>query len=163
MDAYRVTLDKAALARLQQTLQRLQDANLSDALESIATAGEAVTRERISDAGRLDSDKPGIGPQNETWPAWTDGYAKTVQANKGGLWNSGTLHDAITSASDGKVAIWGVEGIAYARVHQWGYREKTAASRLRKNIPARPYIGYGKQEEAAVYEAIADFMRSTLQ
>lgn len=119
---------------------------------AIAAIGKSQTEKRVGGSPTGTADAAGIGPHGETWPAWSPAYAKQRGGHHRLLQGSGAMHDSIAAASTNSSASWGYPpSIIYAATHQHGD--------AKRGIPARPSVGFGKDEQDAVVKEIATAIR----
>ena len=153
MATIRVSVDDTgALAAIHAWLQKIDP---RDAMPLIAAAGESITRRRIS-AG-------GPDPDGRPWAPWSPGY----QGGAGILQKDGYLLSSITTRLGADFAEWG-SAKKYAAVHQdgatikpkkpggflsWVHRGRRIFAR-QVTIPARPYLGFGAEEQQASLDAL---------
>ena len=150
-----VELDAAEVAALEDLLRRLGGPPPRDLLEDLAFAGEQATRARI-EAG-------GPAPDGSRWPPRTHDTGKPL------LNASGRLGTTIDSRALAGAAEWGAS-LRYARIHQFGgVVEPRTAPRLvfevggqtvsadKVVIPARPYLGWGPDEERLAGDVVAEW------
>ena len=115
----------------------------------------------------------GRDPQGSPWKPWTRAYA-AVTTSRGILRGSLALQHSITFKVEGSGVRVGSNRI-YAGVHQFG---ATIVPKTRKalvfhlgervvfakkvTIPARPYLGFGPPDRAAVHEIVLAELRHAL-
>lgn len=126
---------------LTRALDRLEAYHLDHVADRIGAMIAANT------VDRLDSGK--AGPQGETWPAWSDGYARTRHGNQSLLVASGDMRESIEhqlygSGEDLLIGV-GVHMIQGA-THQFGDSSR--------GIPARPYLGLSDDERSRIEELV---------
>jgi len=119
--------------------------------EALGKIGEEETARRLADAPRGTQSAPGHGPEGEDWPPWSEGYrhevAKSGNANHVMLHATGDLRQSISSAGEPGEAAWGSDdSVVYGGVHQYGREES--------GVLARPYVGFGPAERAAMTAAL---------
>lgn len=128
-------------------------------LEGLAGVGEEATRGRIL--------RGGPAPDGQAWRPLGLSARKPLNA-------SGLLAATIASSASGRTARWGSNRV-YARIHQLGGvivpRRRRALHferggrpifARRAVIPARPFIGWGAEEEAAANALVRRWMAEAL-
>nr|WP_294547666.1 phage virion morphogenesis protein [uncultured Rhodopila sp.] len=123
----------------------------------------------------------GRDPQGQPWKPWSRGYAAITKSNSilRGRGGAGGLMQSVTFAVDGRGVRVGSNKI-YAGVHQFGativpVKAKAlfffvggAGGRVfpvhakKVTIPARPYLGFGPADRAAVHEIVLAELRQAL-
>ena len=129
---------------LADKIERLE--NPKPALEEIGKILQANTLARI-----LFTKK---GPDNKAWPAWAPSTAaaraKKGTAGHGLLYDSGNLANSIKFQVQGKQVIVGSDGSApYGVFLQEGTPK----------MPARPFIGVSKEDQAEIHKVMVNFLR----
>ena len=131
-------------------------------MEGLAKAGEDTTDDRIK--------RGGPAPDGRDWPA-----RHPLSASRKPLLNrDGHLGDSIAMAATNRTARWGTN-LNYARIHQLGgivrprrrraLRFEQGGNQIfarRTVIPARPYLGWGAQEERQVGLVIRHWLDEAL-
>lgn len=136
---------------------------LAAALKGISL--EAPDRRRLTRAlgveledqtkDRFDSKE---SPDGDPWKAIGEAHQAYLEHRFPGaeppLVISGGLRDSVESQSSEWAALTGATKV-YAAVHQLGWKEK--------NIPARPYLGIGPEDEEALAAIVEDFLDTRMQ
>ena len=136
------------VSRFNETAARAKD--MSPLMRDIAFLGENTTKARF-DAG--------IGPDDQPWKP----SIRAMQTGGQTLKKSGQLRDSISSEHTSHSAAWGTNKI-YAAVHQFGAIIKPVSAKVLKFflpgigfrsakqviIPARPFLGINKADEADI-------------
>lgn len=138
--------------QLQARLRQLSTIHLDDLLDHVGAVVESQTQTRIQ------SDK--TDPMGAAWEAWSEKYAATRHGNDSLLMSSGKkkkrggghLRDSITHevkfGSEAEVEVG--TNVVYGPAHQYGRPEI--------NLPKRPYLGVGPEDEREIEHAIDSFM-----
>lgn len=116
-------------------------------LDVIGATVESQTRRRITD------DKE--APDGNEWAAWSGGYAAKRHGGHSLLEGEGLLLGSLGYA----VALAGDQvevgsNMIYAATHQFGDEKR--------NIPARPFLGLSRDDEAELDDAIDNFISRVL-
>lgn len=94
-----------------------------------------------------------VSPEGDTWEAISDVHqeylARRFPGAESPLVISGELRDSVESQPSEWAVLVGATKI-YAHVHQTGWAEK--------NIPPRPYLGIGPDDEEALALIVEDFL-----
>ena len=125
--------------RLLRTARNLDDRD--SLMASLAAEGEGQTRRRI--------DEEKTAPDGTPWAPWSPKYAKTRGPENSLLVSEGNLLASIESFANGDSAGWG-SNLIYARTHQQGD--------MKRNIPARPYLGLSDRDVEDLMAIIGQFM-----
>jgi len=152
-------------AELQRSLNGLlsMGEDLTLMMNRIGSAVEASTKERI--------DLTNLAPDGNPWKpsrrALADGGRTLVK--------SGDLRDSIHHEASGNEVVIGPEDLPYAAIHQFGgvIKPKNAKKLAFKTplgmafldqvtIPARPYLGISRDDEAEISSILEDFMREAV-
>ena len=157
------TFDAPALRALGRDIRRAASVQRRRQLtRELAAMGESGAAGRIL--------RGGPAPDGTAWPARhpLDPSGKKLLNREGGLAQS------ITTASSATTARWGTNEV-YARIHQLGGvvrpRRRRALRFMRGGhpifrrqvtIPARPYLGWGQDEEREAADVIRDWMDKAL-
>lgn len=121
---------------------------------------EASDRRRLTKAlgveledqtkGRFDVKE---SPEGDPWKAISDAHQEYLDSRFPGhdapLVVSGGLRDSVESQTSEWAVLTGATKV-YAAVHQFGWSEK--------NIPERPYLGIGPEDEEALTGIVEDFL-----
>ena len=129
---------------LAKRIERLKDP--APALEEIGKILQANTLARIMFTKK--------GPDNKAWPAWATSTLmariKKGNAAQGLLYDTGNLARSIKYQVQGKQVVVGSDGSApYATYLQEGT----------PNMPARPFIGISRQDQAEIHREMLNFLR----
>ena len=146
MSGAQITVDLSGIGRIQDVLDRIASADMSELLEVIGATVESQTRRRISD------DK--TAPDGSGWDDWSGRHARTRHGGHSLLESSGDLLDSITHDVIGAEAVVGAD-LIYAATHQFGDDER--------NIPARPYLGLSDDNETELGNVVRDWVEELLQ
>lgn len=135
----RVQID--GFEEIDAALKRIEDFDKAPVLEAI---GDEVKRQTLH---RLEFSKR--DPQGRKWKAWSPSYRR--KNPRGGLLEgSGQLERSIEAAVFGNFVD---VGSTIDRTHQGG----------RGQIPARPYLGIGPDNEDDIEGVVEDSLRGVLQ
>ena len=150
-----VEFDAPALRELERQIGAAASRRrLQLLLDSLAQAGGETARDRVK--------RGGPAPDGAAWPP----RSALSRSRKPLLNRAGDLGDSISSASTSRTARWGTNRV-YARIHQLGGvvrprrrralrfesgRELVFARRV--TIPARPYLGWGDEEERQANQVV---------
>jgi phage virion morphogenesis protein len=142
-----LTYDLSGLDVLRRRVGDLGKIDRRGLLDLIGAKVESQTRRRITD-GKED-------PDGNEWPQWSDAYAAKRHGGHSLLEGEGLLLGSIGYA----VALAGdrVEigsNMIYAATHQFGDEKR--------NIPARPFLGLSRDDEAELDDAIDNFISRVL-
>ena len=143
-----VEFDAPALRELDQQIRAAASrGRMRLLLETLARVGEETARDRVK--------RGGPAPDGTAWPP----RSRLSLSRKPLLNRAGDLGDSIASASSSRTARWG-SNRDYARIHQLGgivrprrrralrFEQGGRSIFARKvTIPARPYLGWGDEEE----------------
>lgn len=138
-------LDVRELEKIRDAFMRLSSVKLEELLQVIGVEEEGQIKERFE--RKKD-------PDGDPWKSWSEKYAARQAAKGKGasilMGSRARLRESISFEATSYGIVWG-SVLIYARVHQEGYEEK--------NIPARPYLGIGEEDELLITETVEDFMR----
>lgn len=155
----RVEFDGRALRALDRQIRLAASAPRRRLLlDSLSQVGAETARARIKSGGPA--------PDGAAWP---ERHPRS-RSGKPLLNRSGILGDSIASASTARSARWGSNSV-YARIHQLGGAVQPRRRRAlrwsigghpvfsaRATIPARPFLGWGADEELQVDAAIRHWL-----
>lgn len=133
-----------ASARLRQLLSRLGD--LTPVMDEIGAHLSLTTSERF---------ETGTGPDGKAWKP-------SIRAQlQGGLTlvDSGRLRDSVTWRP-GRDRVEIGSNLVYAAIHQLGGE---AGRGHAVTLPARPYLGISRDDEAAIGEILDDYLSGAVQ
>ena len=130
--------------------------------EALGGVGEETTRGRIN--------RGGPAPDGTAWPP-----RHPLNASRKTLLNrDGHLADSITGSSSDRTARWGSNRV-YARIHQLGGIVRPRRRRVLRfeqgrrvifarkvTIPARPYLGWGAEEERQANAVVRNWFDEAL-
>lgn len=137
-----VTYDVDGLAGIEGALRSLGSADARvEVLEVVGAIAESAARERIADTK--------TAPDGEPWAPWAARTARRRQDRHSLLSFEGDLADSLgwEVAADGSQVEIG-SPLVYAAVHQLGSEEDDPHP-----IPARPYLGFSPDDQAAAEAA----------
>ncbi|WP_150526275.1 phage virion morphogenesis protein [Roseibium sediminis] len=150
-----LSVDTSGFDKALVRLEPLVDPNLGMLAEILSGVGESQTRRRI------ETEK--TAPDGTEWPENAEGTSILRRTGA-------HLLDSVASQSSGSTAEWGAAW-EYAHVHQFGavIKPKTAKAlgfhvggkfvRAKKVvIPARPFVGLSKENEAELVDVVTDFL-----
>lgn len=166
-----ITLDDAAI---RAAFGRLQDTMRGGVLKAIAAGLVEETQHRFD---------RGIGPTGTAWAALHPAYA-AIKRGPGILREAGMLQRSITSHVSGSRVVVG-SNLVYAAVHQFGatIRPRSAKALVFRlgmtgprggrssgivrasavTIPARPYLGFGRDDRQMVMDVLQDAVTRALR
>jgi phage virion morphogenesis protein len=130
--------DFSNLRDLEARIHRLARLNKQELLDIIGARVESQTRRRISDEKE--------NPEGESWPAWSEKYARRRQSGKTLLMSDDNLLGSITHLSVDRDSIEVGSNMIYAAPHQFGDEDR--------NIPARAFLGISNDDETKLIRDI---------
>lgn len=151
---------------------------LTPALRRAAEALEDLTP-LMQDIGELmvertkDNFKTGTGPDGTAWAPRSqvtlDAYARRGDTPKGGplVGVTRALSTTIAYEADAAGVSWG-SNMIYAAVMQFGAAQGAFGKTSRGgpipwgDIPARPYLGIGAEDQTAILETIEDYLQGLI-
>ncbi len=141
-----VKVDISEIIDIQNIMKRLSAMNIFELKKSMGVELEDVAKDRFDTKNKK-------SPDNEKWKEWSASYAKYANKDrrKSILVTEGILQESITS-DVGNEGVYIGSTVIYAKTHQDGYKEK--------NIPARPFLGFGEEESSAIYSTIEEFIKA---
>lgn len=139
-----LTTDFSGIERLQRRIDRLANPDLQGLGEVLGAMSESQARKRLSE------DK--AAPDGTPWAPWSKEYAGRQKGGKSYLEGEGNLIDSITFDVQGGRVLIGSD-LEYAAIHQYGGTPDMKPGPA--GIPARPYLGWGDDDLAAI-QAEAD-------
>ena len=135
-----IALDVAS-AGWRRRLDKLDDYQLAALADAI---GALITDSTVN---RLVNSKQ--GPEGETWPAWSDEYARTRHAGNSLLIGEGHMRDSIQHEVFGNRSAPAVGVGAYVlqgATHQFGDEDR--------GIPARPFLGLSDDDRVRIEDLV---------
>ena len=149
MTGVRLEIDLSSLDAVKRKLSKLQD--LGPLLDAIGGALETTTKERF---------QSGTAPDGTSW--------KPVRRGGKPLVDSSRLVQSISRQRSGNTVQVGTN-VIYGAIHQFGGEIKPKKAKVlhfqidgnsifarKVTIPARPFLGIGPADEAAIEDAIQD-------
>ena len=142
-----IKVDISEIIDIQNIMKRLSAMNIVKLKQSVGVELEDIAKDRFETKNKK-------SPDNEKWKEWSASYAKYANKDrrKSILVSEGILQESIASDVRNE-GIYIGSTVKYAKTHQDGYEEK--------NIPARPFLGFGEEESSAIYSTIEEFIKAT--
>jgi phage virion morphogenesis protein len=176
----RLEYDLSAINRLNQRIARLADLDRRGLMQTVGAVVESQTRKRLANEKR--------SPDGTPWEAWSEQYAGTRHGGHSLLEGDGNLIDSLTHEVSADAVEIG-SNLIYARIHQDGSGDEPVnvpahqrritkafgrdlpfpvwanvkAYAFNQNIPARPYLGLSKDNEAELEDVIENFLMEVLE
>lgn len=145
MSGVALRYDLRGIERIRERLARLTKLDRNRFLDEIGATIETQTKVRIEEEKK--------SPAGEAWPKWSPRYAVTRHGGHKLLENEGHLYDDINHLVHGSEIEIGTD-MVYGATHQFGDGDR--------NIPARPYLGVSKDNEAELEHQINRFFERAL-
>lgn len=140
-----LSLDIRELEKISDAFMRASSMNMKELLKVIGVEEEGQIKERFESKEDPDGNK---------WDVWSDRYRKRQSEKNPAasvlMGSNARLQESITFKATSYGVVWG-SVLIYARVHQKGFDEN--------NIPARPYLGIGEEDELLIGETVESFIR----
>lgn len=139
-----------SLAPLQRRIGKLATLDRHKLLDAVGIEVERQTRRRIA------TEK--TSPQGQPWAPLSPRYeAYKKRKSSGGILEfEGFLRDTVQHLTEADAEVVG-SGRVYAAIHQFGGAEVG-----RPGLPARPYLGLSRENEADVLRVVEAFLDRTL-
>lgn len=137
-------LDFSELKKLSEAFQRAAGMDIGKLLHEMGVEEKGLIQERFETK---------TDPEGNSWEEWSDSYKKRISKRGGShsilMGPTARLQEDIDFEITHEGIHWG-SPLPYARAHQKGYKEN--------NLPARPYLGIGEEDEDLLVELVEDFI-----
>ena len=140
-------VDRGALQRLQDALNRFRRTPLTHLTDDISAEVVSQTQHRISDEK--------TSPDGVAWAAWSEVHAASRHSGQSLLMGEGELLKSIEASRSGSNVIVG-SSLEYAAMMQHG-GTKAQFPNLWGDIPARPYLGIAEKNETSLGHILDDW------